>query len=101
MASTIKRLDEEPVTERDPVRIVSAFGCVLLARILFEPVAHAYYLAPGIVLLLIAERRITRIVTEASIAGALLLAFPFHPDRFAWWGVVYALTAALLWRSAW
>jgi hypothetical protein len=88
--------------ERDPVAIVSALGCVLLSRFLFESVVHAYYLAPGIAVLMLAERvrgsSARRIVTEVMLGAALLLVFPFHPQRVLWWIVVYALTGALLVR---
>jgi len=88
--------------ERDPVTVLGALGCVLLSRFLFESVVHAYYLAPGIAVLLLAEwalgSRGRRFVTQVMLGAALLLAFPFHPPRLLWWIVVYVLTAALLWR---
>ena len=81
---------------RDPLTVMSVLGAVFLCRFLFEPVAHAYYLAPGLVLLLMGERAVARIVTKASLAGMLLVAFSLHPDRVLWWTFVYAGTALLL-----
>jgi hypothetical protein len=83
--------------ERNPAFILSALGCVLLSRFLFEPVVHAYYLAPGIAALLVSEwSRRRSIVTNFTLGAALLLAFPFHPARGLWWLVVYALVALVL-----
>ncbi len=85
--------------ERDPAFIISALGCVLLARVLFEDVVHAYYLAPGIATLLMsAWTRRTGIVTKFTLGAALLLAFPFHPARLPWWLAVYALLVAVLYE---
>jgi hypothetical protein len=83
--------------ERDPAFVVSALGCVLLARFLFEPTVHSYYLAPGIATLLVAEWcRGGRIVTKVTLFAIMLLAFPLHPDRTLWWAAMYALTALVL-----
>ncbi len=83
--------------ERDPAVIVAALGCVLLARFLFEPVAHAYYLAPGITALLVsAWSRRGPVVKNCAIGAILLCSFPFHPARPLWWTVAYTLTALLL-----
>ena len=85
--------------ERDPAFIMSALGCVLLSRFLFESVVHAYYLAPGIAALLVSEwSRRRSIVTNFTLGAALLLAFPFHPARGLWWSVVYTLVALVLYR---
>jgi len=82
---------------REPALVLSAIGCVFMARFFFEPVVHAYYLAPGIALLVLAERaRGGRSVTKVIVGAALLLAFPLHPNRALWWIVAYALAGALL-----
>jgi hypothetical protein len=82
---------------REPAAILTALGCVLFARVFFEPVLHAYYLAPGIACLLVAARLRGRVfVTEVTLSGALLLLFPFHPDRGLWWIALYFVSAALL-----
>ncbi len=83
--------------ERDPALIVAALGCVLLSRFLFEPVAHAYYLAPGLAVLLVsAWSRRGPVVTNFTLGAILLLWFPFHPTRWVWWVIAYVLTALLL-----
>jgi hypothetical protein len=85
--------------ERDPAFVISALGCVLLARFLFEPAVHSYYLAPGITTLLVAEScRGRRIVTKVTLFAIMVLAFPLHPDRTLWWAAMYALTALALWE---
>ena len=87
---------------RDPGLIVSALGVVLFSRFLFEPAVHAYYLAPGIALLVIGERiRGGSVVTKVILSSALLLAFPLHPNRELWWLGAYALSVALLWQPVW
>ncbi len=81
-------------SRRDPAVIMTALGCVLFGRFFFESVLHAYYLAPGIACLLVAAAlRGRSIVTEVTLAGALLLLFPIHPGRALWWAVFYAVSA--------
>jgi hypothetical protein len=85
----------------DPVRVLSALGCVLLARYLFEPAVHAYYLSPGLaVLILVAWTRGRGLMTNVTVGATLLLVFPLHPSRWLWWAVVYALTAVVLYEPA-
>jgi hypothetical protein len=87
---------------RDPGLIVSALGVVLFCRFLFEPAVHAYYLAPGIAFLVVGERiQGGRVVTKVILSAALLLAFPFHPNRELWWLGAYALSFALLRKPVW
>ena len=92
-----RRVVDPPAT---PIRRRSCrrSAVVLLCRFLFEPVVHAYYLAPGILVLLLAETSgPSRIRDERPHWRArLVAAFPFHPDRWLWWIAVYALTAILL-----
>jgi hypothetical protein len=60
-------------------------------------VLHAYYLAPGIGFLVLAERLRGRPIVTKVIPGALvLLVFPWHPPRVLWWTVFYVLAAVLV-----
>jgi len=81
----------------DPAIVITALGCALFGRVLFESVLHAYYLAPGIGFLVLAERLRGRPIVTKVIPGALvLLVFPWHPPRVLWWTVFYVLAAVLI-----
>ena len=81
----------------DPAVVITALGCALFGRVLFESVLHGYYLAPGIAFLVLGDQLHGRpIVTKVTIGALALLMFPLHPQRLLWWAVFYALAAALV-----
>jgi hypothetical protein len=81
-------------------RLLAVLGLTLLARCAFEPVAHVYYLAPGLCLLLLHERLTTGRCTRTAAGGSLLLAwFELHPDPVLWWAVAALLGAAVAYRA--
>jgi hypothetical protein len=50
----------------------AVLGLILLARCAFEPVVHAYYLAPGLCMVLLHERVITGRCARTAMSGGLL-----------------------------
>ena len=92
---------------RDPAAVMAGFALVFLSRLFFEPVAWAYYLAPGLVLLVVHDAVLTRKLPARAIAlgTGLFLLFPLHPAQAAWWTaltvgvVVLALPALRALRS--
>jgi hypothetical protein len=83
-----------------PTIVLGTLGCVLLSRLFFDPTVHAYYAAPGLVLLLFAATNRRDFAVTAALGAALLLAFPVHPNRWLWWTVVLGLCLALFVRQA-
>jgi hypothetical protein len=92
---------------RDPATVIAGFALVFLGRLFFEPVAWAYYLAPGLMLLVVHEAvRTRKLPVRAIVLGTgVLLLFPLHPAQAAWWAafaagaIVLALPAARALRS--
>lgn len=82
----------------DPWRLVWLAAMVLAARPLLEAVMVPYYVAPGLVLLLIvAARQRSRRWSAACVAGAGLTVMPFsHHGRWEYWLALAALTALTL-----
>jgi hypothetical protein len=81
-------------------RLLAVLGLTLLARAAFEPVAHVYYLAPGLCLLLLHERLVTGRCTRTAVGGSLLVAwFELHPDPALWWAVAALLGAVVAYRA--
>lgn len=81
----------------EPAMVVTALGCALFGRVLFESVLHAYYLAPGLAFLVVADMLRGRpIVTRAGLGAVAMLIFPFHPPRALWWAVFYVLAALIV-----
>jgi hypothetical protein len=81
----------------DPAMVITALGCALFGRAFFESVLHAYYLAPGIGFLVLAEYLRGRSIIWKAIPGALaMLVFPWHPPRVVWWAVFYVLALVVV-----
>jgi hypothetical protein len=82
-------------------RLLAVLGLALLARCAFEPVVHAYYLAPGLCLLLAHERVTTGRCVRTAVAGGLLVGwFAVHPAPALWWAVATLLGVAVAYRAA-
>lgn len=81
---------------RGEVALVHGVALVLWTRALFEPVLHAYYLAPALAFLVIAQlQRTSRFAATTGLAAALLLYFSLHPSEAIWWIGFYAAWLAL------
>jgi hypothetical protein len=79
-------------------RVVAAVAAVFLARTLFEPVLHTYYLAPGVAFALVLEWWQRRSVWRAATLGFVLTLYGYlHPWNWLWWSGYYLGAAALLW----
>jgi hypothetical protein len=82
-------------------RLLAVLGLTLTARCAFEPVVHAYYLAPGLCLLLLHERVTSGRCTRTAVAGGLLLAwFEVRLAPAPWWAVAALLGTAVAYRAA-
>jgi hypothetical protein len=81
-------------------RLLAVLGLTLLARCAFEPVVHAYYLAPGLCLLLLHERVATGRCARTAVIGTLLVAwFQVFPAPALWWAVAAPLGVAVAYRA--
>jgi hypothetical protein len=81
-------------------RLLAVLGLTLLARCAFEPVLHAYYLAPGLCLLLLHERVTSGRCARTAVLGSLLLAwFSFRPAPLLWWAHAALLGVAVAHRA--
>jgi type IV pilus assembly protein PilA len=80
---------------------LAGLGIALLARAMLEPVLHAYYLSPGLCLLLLHERHTTgRVRATLAIGGTLLLWCSVHGDPVLWWPVALLLAVLVAARAA-
>jgi hypothetical protein len=83
---------------RDPRYLLAAFGLVFAMRLLAEPVAHPYYLAPALAFFVLHERLLTgRVMRTVAFGVPLLLIFVWYPNLWLWWILLLlglALTAA-------
>lgn len=82
---------------RDPRALFAALGIILYVRCLFEPVLHAYYLAPALAFLLLHEgHRRGRYRRTLTLGCALFVVFAFHSHPVLWWMTFALASAALL-----
>jgi hypothetical protein len=74
-------------------RTVTALGLVLAARVLVEPVLFAYYLSPGLVMLVVGRTLEGRNHPVELVAAATAVSMFFVPAAPAWWALFLPLTA--------
>ncbi len=84
----------------DASTLLAGLGLVFLGRIVFEPTLYAYYLAPGMMLLVLhATPTPARFARAAVLAGAALAMFLVHVPRDLWWALEAGLWVALAWPA--
>lgn len=84
----------------DPGRFVGSLALALLTRLLFEPLVLAYYLCPGLVVLIVAELYRTGRMWRSTLLGLLALwLFPLHPAPALWWAAELLVCSAAAWPA--
>jgi hypothetical protein len=81
-----------------PEILAAALAVAFIGRQLFEPLAFAYYLAPGLAFIALHELLSRGRCMRTILLGAtLLLWFPLHPEPALWWGVATVVFLLLMW----
>jgi len=87
---------------RDVSTMLALAGVASVARIVVEPVTHAYYLSPGLVLLMLASPSVRSRWTTLALGSACLLLYRWHgAPAGLWWALMVATVLVTAGSASW